>query len=90
MEAEERGNGIESGCMGSWGRAGNTPVLGVFSKKELEVIPLVSSSTENLKDHWWEETCSFKAGPRDDTVDYLRSLSMGSRDQALMEANQKV
>lgn len=52
MEAEERGKGIESGCMGSWGRAGNTPVLGVFSKKELEVIPLVSSSTENLKDHF--------------------------------------
>lgn len=49
--------------------------------------PLVASSTENLKDCWWEET--FKAGPRDDTVDYLRSLSVGSRDQALMETNQK-
>lgn len=75
--------------MRSWGRAGNTPVLGAFSRKELEVVPLVACSTENLKDRCWEETCLFKAGPRDDTVDYLRSLSVGSRDQALMETNQK-
>lgn len=32
---------------------------------ELEVVPLVSSSTENLKDRWWEETCLFKDSPRD-------------------------
>lgn len=55
-EAEERGNGIESGCMRSWGRTGNTPLLGAFSKKELEVVPLVDRSTENLKDRCWEET----------------------------------
>lgn len=55
-EAEERGNGIESGYMRSWGRAGNTPLLGAFSKKELEVVPLVDRSTENLKDRCWEET----------------------------------
>lgn len=94
-QTKERGSGIEQKEL-VWmerlgeGRGHPQPGNLLQDPLESEVLPLVASSTENLKDSWWEETGLFKAGPEDDTVDYLTSLSVGSRDQAWMEKNKKV